>query len=172
MKKLFETVFSEYYKDIYYYLYSFSKDASLSEDLASETFLEALKSYASFREQSDVKTWLFSIARHCWFRYLKKKGHEIEFDSIDENETRDDLPANNEAPEEAVIRNELRKRIDEILGEFPEKVQKTVRLRSEGYSFYEIGQKLGISENSARVTEFRTRTKIREQLKKEGFEFE
>ena len=42
-------------------------------------------------------------------------------------------------------------------------------MRLAGYSFYEIGTKHGISENSARVIDFRTKTKIRQILKKEGF---
>ena len=37
------------------------------------------------------------------------------------------------------------------------------------YSFYEISQKYGISESSARVIDFRTKDKLRKILKKEGF---
>lgn len=45
-------------------------------------------------------------------------------------------------------------------------------MRVEGYSFYEIGNKLHISEDSARVIDFRTKKKLREILIKEGFHYE
>jgi RNA polymerase sigma-70 factor (ECF subfamily) len=41
-------------------------------------------------------------------------------------------------------------------------------MRVEGYSFFEIAQKHGISESSARVIDHRAKRKIREALAKEG----
>lgn len=73
MKELLKKLFIDYYKEIYTYLYSLSHDASLSEELASEVFLEVVKSVADFRGESDIKTWLFSIARHKWYAYLRQK---------------------------------------------------------------------------------------------------
>lgn len=53
MRRLLEELFSKYYKDVYTYLYSLSRDPSLSEDLAQEVFLEVVKSIAAFRGESD-----------------------------------------------------------------------------------------------------------------------
>lgn len=60
-------------------------------------------------------------------------------------------------------------RIYSLLDKEPERTQRIVLMRLEGYSFYEIGTAVGISENSARVIDFRAKTKIRQILKKEGF---
>ena len=68
-----DELFSVYYKDIYRYLYSLCRDVSLSEDLTSEVFLEVVKSIGGFRAESDVKTWLFSIARYRWLKYLRDR---------------------------------------------------------------------------------------------------
>ncbi len=78
MQQLLKMLFEEYYMDLYRYLFGMCRDASLTEDLVSETFLEAVKSIVTFRGQSDVKTWLFSIARHRWFGYLRKKKRQPE----------------------------------------------------------------------------------------------
>ena len=51
----------------------------------------------------------------------------------------------------------------------PERTRHIVLMRIEGYSFYEIGARFGISENSARVIDFRAKAKIRKILKEEGF---
>ena len=58
MEELLREVFTAHYRDVYGYLYSLSRDAALSEDLASEVFLEAVRSISGFRGESDVKTWL------------------------------------------------------------------------------------------------------------------
>ena len=84
MQRLLEKLFHTYYKDIFRYLYSLTHDITLSEDLASEVFLEVVKSIASFRGEADIKTWLFSIARHKWMDYLRKKNRRVETAGLSE----------------------------------------------------------------------------------------
>ncbi len=165
-----EQLFSDYHKDIYRYLFSLCRDASLSEDLTSEVFLEVVKSIAGFRADSDVKTWLFSIARHRWFRYLNKKKRTNQTEELYELSTLE-IP-NARSIEEECDGRELVKRVYELIDEEPERPRRTVLMRLDGYSFYEIGKKLGISENSARVIFFRTKEKLRKKLKEEGFDYE
>lgn len=165
-----EELFSVYYKDIYRYLYSLCRDVSLSEDLTSEVFLEVVKSIGSFRAESDVKTWLFSIARHRWYTYLRKKKRTIEAAEL--YELTDLEQPSVRSAEEAVMESELAKRVYVLIGEEQERPRKVALMRIDGYSFYEIGKALGISESSARVTFFRTKEKIRKKLKEEGFDYE
>lgn len=163
MQALLKELFTSHYKDVYSYLYSLSRDAALSEDLASEVFLEAVKSIRTFRGESDVKTWLFSIARFKWFAYLRQKKR------IPQTEPLEDLSIGSDVtPEGAYLDRELAERIRELLSAEPERTQKIVQMRLEGYSFHEIGRKFGISENSARVIDYRAKAKIRQTLKKEG----
>lgn len=165
MRKLLETLYTMYYQDIYRYLYSLSRDAALSEDLASEVFLEAVKSIAAFREASDIKTWLFSIARHRWFRYLRKKKPTV---SLEELPT--DLASPEKPPEQQCLDRALLRRTLELLESEPERTRRIVRMRLEGDSFREIGNALGISENSARVIDFRAKNRLRRILREEGYE--
>ena len=164
MRRLLEELFSAYYKDVYHYLYSLSRDASLSEDLAQEVFLEVVKSIATFRGDAQIKTWLFSIARNKWYSYLRKKSRQAELEGLS-----DFLEADAQTPEGQYQSKEMADRIYELLDQEPERTQKIVLMRLEGFSFYEIGAAVGISENSARVIDFRTKAKIRQILKKEGF---
>lgn len=161
-----DELFSAYYKDIYRYLYSLCRDVSLAEDLSSEVFLEVVKSINSFRAESDVKTWLFSIARYRWLNYLRKKKRTIQTAELDELTEREH--PNIVSAEKTMLDRELVERIYAIINEERERPREVALLRIDGYSFYEIGKRLGISENSARVIFFRTREKIRETLKKEG----
>ena len=163
MQELLKEIFTRYYRDVYTYLYSLSRDAPLSEDLASEVFLEAVRSIASFRGESDVKTWLFTIARRRWFAYLRRKKREVETEVL-----QDFLESGEKTAEARYLGRELADRIYALLDAEPERTRSVVRMRLEGWSFYEIGTRLGISESSARVIDFRAKAKIRGILKKEG----
>jgi len=164
MRRLLEELFRTYHNDVYRYLYSLSHDASLSEDLASEVFLKVVKSIGTFRGEADIKTWLFSIARHEWYDYLRKKNRQIRTEAMTEFCESMDL-----GPEARYHTQEIIRRIYRLLEQEPERTRNIVMMRLDGYSFYEIGQKFEISESSARVIDFRTKDKLRKILKKEGF---
>lgn len=167
MQKLLKELFVAYYKDVYIYLYGLSHDVDLSEELTAEVFLEAVKSIAKFRREADIKTWLFSIARHQWFGYLRKKRRQVQTEILYE------FYENHEkTPETHYLERELVERIYALLEQEPERTQKIVKMRLEGFSFHEIGMKYGVSENSARVIDFRAKEKIRQRLKKEGYDVE
>ena len=164
MKALLIELFDKYYKDVYTYLYGLSHDASLSEDLTQEVFLEVIKSIASFRGDSDIKTWLFSIARHRWYAYLRGKSRQIDAGSIHDlhdanfiNLSIDPFPS------------QLEEAIQVVVSEEPELTKQVFRMRLDGYSYFEIAAKHGISESSARVIFFRLKAKIKKFLEKEGF---
>ncbi|MBR4862073.1 MAG: RNA polymerase sigma factor [Firmicutes bacterium] len=164
MKALLIELFDKYYKDVYTYLYGLSHDASLSEDLTQEVFLEVIKSIASFRGDSDIKTWLFSIARHRWYAYLRGKSRQIDADSIHDlhdanfiNLSMDPFPS------------QLEEAIQVVVSEEPELTKQVFKMRLDGYSYFEIAAKHGISESSARVIFFRLKAKIKKFLEKEGF---
>ena len=164
MRRLLEELFRTYHNDVYRYLYSLSHEPSLSEDLASEVFLKVVKSIGTFRGEADIKTWLFSIARHEWYDYLRKKNRQIRTEAMTEFFESMDL-----GPEAQYHRQEIIRRIYRLLEQEPERTRSIVMMRLDGYSFYEISQKYGISESSARVIDFRTKDKLRKILKKEGF---
>jgi len=185
MRKLLEELFATYHRDVYNYLYSLSHDAGLSEDLTSEVFLQVVKSIGGFRGEADIKTWLFSIARHQWYHYLRKKKRQVRTESFsgaglkDKGKTESEWNEGNERhgrgwsadkwnPDAAYLNREITGRIYEVLDGEPERTRDIVLMRLEGYSFYEIAKKHGISESSARVIDFRAKAKIREILKKEG----
>ena len=165
MRELLAELFEKYYIDVYTYLYSLCHDASLSEDLASDVFLEVVKSISTFRGKSDIKTWLFSIARHRWFAYLKRKNRQVQTESIHDLYDTVELGTTDDI-------NEVAELIQQILSRESALTRDVVQMRIDGYSYYEIAAKHKISENSARVVYFRAKSKIKNHLEKEGFRYE
>lgn len=167
MRESIEELFHLYYHDVYSYLYSICRNAPLAEDLASDTFLQAVRTLAAFRGDADIKTWLFTIARRQWFAHLHRKKRRAPTEMFSEwlTDSGDDIA------ERAETRL-LAERAVTLLQAEPERTRGIVSMRMQGYSFYEIGAAFGISENSARVIDFRAKAKLRKLLKEEAFEDE
>lgn len=162
MEQSIQALYPQYQADVYYYLLGLSHNQTIAEDLTSETFLAAIRALPTFRGEASPKTWLFSIARYQWFAHLRKEKKE---QSILEQLELSNVTTN---PEDSVANQMLTSRILELLDLERPVAKEVVRLRLEGYSFYEIGQQVAISENSARVIDFRTRKKLKDRLVKEG----
>lgn len=163
IKKLYE----EYKQDVFRYLVSLTHNPTLSEDLTSETFLSAIKSLPNFKGKSDIKTWLFSIARHKWYEHLRKEKQDISLEDLTKI-----YIANKNDFELQILSKEILDRILFLLEKEPERVRNIVWMRIEGYSFYEIAKVYDISESATRVIDFRAKKKIREILEKEGLTYE
>lgn len=159
--KQIENLYILYKKDVYIYLFSLTHNLALSEDLLSETFVNAISSIGNFKGQSSVKTWLLSIARNLWLQSMRKEKQTVEFNDLLELYVSDSIA-------ESLITKETIKRIKDLLLEKDQRTQKIVNMRVEGYSFGEIAQELKISESSARVIDFRAKKWIKDILEKEG----
>ena len=164
---LLKKIYEEYKQDVFKYLVSLTHDASLSEDLVSETFLGALKSLHKFKGDAGIKTWLFSIARNKWYEYLRKEKSNISIDDLAYNYilSESDL-------DDIIIKRELYNKIINLLKSEAPRTEDIILMRIKGYSYFEIGKKHNISESSARVIDYRIKRKIKETLIKEGIVYE
>ena len=163
MKELLAELFDRYHQDVYTYLYSLCHDVSLAEDLTSEVFVEVVRSIAAFRGRSDIKTWMFSIARHQWYQHLRRKKRQIPTESL--HDLYDSHFTGLQSPD---LSGEVEQAVHELLSSESELTRRVFRMRLEGYSYYEIASEAGISESSARVVFFRVKTKLKQYLEKEG----
>lgn len=157
-----ETLYQEYHGDIYRHLFWLTHNSDLSEDLLQETFLQAIRSIRSFKGDSSVKTWLFSIARHLWIGHLRKNKVITAGGDIRNIILFTDYDC-------ALHNKDTVERIFEIVAAKDEKTKEIFFMRVSGYSYHEIAEKVCINENSARVIDFRTKKYIKETLEKEGY---
>ena len=150
---------------VYSFLLKLSRNESVSEELTQETFFQAYLSIHRFKGESDVFTWLASIAKHVYFKYMKKQKMSVE-DSYVGLMTCAYLE--NSDPESELDRRELVRAVRRVVAGMPEKHRNVVLLRAyAGMSYAEIARSLKISENSAKVIYFRARKKITEELENE-----
>lgn len=156
----FEEIYSKYYKSIYSYLVAMTKEIDIAEEITQETFFKALKNIDKYDPNKKMLTWLCEIAKNTYFTYLKKNKKNIE---LDKNEFESDSEQN---IIDKIIDNEDNIKILKILHKLEEPYKEVFSLRvySE-LSFKQIGEIFGKNENWARVTYYRSKLKIKENLK-------
>lgn len=160
MKKI-KQLYEKHSQDIYKYLLHLTHDPTQSEDLLQETFVKAISSIGRFKGNSSIKTWLFGIARNLWLQGLRGERHTLEYNDLLEIYVADNI-------ENDFIKRQIITRVYELLSQKDDRTQKVVNMRIEGFSYTEISEAIGISENSARVIYFRTKKWIESVIKEEG----
>lgn len=151
-----ENVYREYSNMIYKCLLSKTGSEDISEELTQETFYQAVKSADKFDFSCKVSTWLCGIAKNKLYEYWRKYPKT---DELNENfEVRLTL-------EEQYISNETKLEILKAIHYISEPTREVLYLRlfSE-LSFREIGEILGKTEQWARVTYYRGKLALREEL--------
>lgn len=159
-----EELYRTYFDIVYRYIRSISQDGSLAEEVTQETFFKALKKADQFRGDCDVRVWLCQIAKNTLYDHLKKQEKQLLGDEkLEKIES-----AGGELLEEKLAQRSQAMEIHKVLHRLSEPYKEVFSLRTFGeLTFREIGMLFGKSENWARVTYYRARVKIREELEYE-----
>ena len=159
-----EELYRTYFDIVYRYICSVSQDGSLAEEVTQETFFKVLEKIDQFRGDCDVRVWLCQIAKNTLYDHLKKQKKQLLGDEkLEKAES-----AGGELLEEKLAQRSQAMEIHKVLHRLSEPYKEVFSLRTFGeLTFREIGMLFGKSENWARVTYYRARVKIREELEHE-----
>ncbi len=155
-----DEIYQAYAKTVYKYLLTRTHDADLAEELTQETFCQAIRSIDRFDGSCKISTWLCAIAKNLWFAHQRKHLPTVSLeDNLDEARLAT-ASAESQAID-ATSRVELMKKLHVC----PEPFREVLYLRIFGnLSFREIGEIMEKTENWARVTFYRGKEKLREEL--------
>ena len=156
-----EELYKQNAKIVYHFLYTRCKDEALAEELLQDTFLKAFESLERFDGSCKISTWLCQIARHLLYQHWEKekKASFAEFT--------EEVPARDDTEQQVLCRIELAE-VLHVLEQMPQDVAQVVKLRTMSeLSFKEIGAMLGKSENWARVTFFRAKKQLLQEVRYE-----
>ena len=153
-----EEIYEQYSNSIYKYLFCLTHNEDIAEDLTQETFVIAVKEINKFREDCKVSVWLCQIAKHLWYKELKKskKENNIMLDELDEF-------AESKGIEDIICKKEEKIDFFKDIQKLDETSRNIIYLRVIGnLNFIEIGEILGKTPNWARVTFYRAKQKLKE----------
>ncbi len=134
------------------------------QDLFQEIMLQLWKSIPSFKGDSEFSTWMYRVALNTALAFFKKEKRKPDsYKSIDY----EPIAPENDMDEKEQQLVHFYKATKEL-----NKIEKAlILLFIEGYSGKEIAKNLGITEANVRVKTNRTKKKLQDIIKKQGYEF-
>lgn len=153
----FDRIYAEYFSEVYKFALTLCKNPTLAEEITQETFFKALKNIDSFNGSCKISTWLCTIAKNTFYSHNKKQSSHTEFSLS--------LDISDESLEERFADKETAYAIHKVLHKLKEPYKEVFWLRTFGdLSFAQIGTLFSKTESWARVTYYRAKTLIKEEL--------
>lgn len=154
----FETIFKDFTPIVFRFLLSLCGDDSLAEELTSETFYQAYLHIGQYRGDCKIETWLCQIAKNALYKELKRQGRFTHGTYLENVEADTHFF-------EMIADKEQAMQIHRQLHLLKEPYREVFMLRVFGdLSFREIADICGKSESWAKVTFYRAKNKLIEDL--------
>lgn len=155
----FEKIYEQYNKDVYRFALSLCKNEDLAIDICHETFAKAIDKIDSFDGSSDIRAWLFTIARNTLYDfYRKNKRISLDYD-INKVEDKGVSFVENLSDRNLALR------VHTFIHSMKEPYKEVFNLRVFGELDYKsIGHIFGKTDTRARVTFYRAKNMIIDYL--------
>jgi RNA polymerase sigma-70 factor, ECF subfamily len=151
----FEELFDRYSSMVFSLVFQILGDREEALDISQEVFLTIFRKLDSFRGESSLKTWIYSIAVHRasnrfrWWNRLRRRGSVSLEELLDKGAEPDFCASTNsgfQSPEDALLAEEERTEIQRLLLDLPVQQRIALVLRDiEGLSYEEIAESMKIS---------------------------
>jgi RNA polymerase sigma-70 factor (ECF subfamily) len=179
--QLFEDLYVKKRKAVIGFCYRYTRDFHEAEDLAHSIFLRVYNSLSTFRGDSSLSTWLYTVCRNScinykrYFRTGKRKGAIFSIDKISNS----DIDLGGDRFYKYLIDNKSVNALDDAcskesadyiyknIASLPKNHKEIIESRIgeyEGLSYKECGKRLGISDNGFRQALYRAKIELRKKL--------
>lgn len=157
---LFKDIYEEYGKPVYRFLLSLSCNEDLAEELTQETFYQAFLYIDRFQNKCNIYTWLCQIGKNAWIKEYKRKGR-YDADNIESLQ----IESKEISLESKVIQDEKIAIARKAIYQLEEPYREVFILKVFGeLKLKDIASQFDKSESWARVTYYRARAKIMEDM--------
>ena len=149
-------------------LYNFARwlvhNSNDAEDLVQETYLKALRSFATFQRGTNFRAWIFQILRNTFLSSRTKFERRLT-EALDSDEGEPELVVDTETPETILINRSDSQLLQRAIDDLPVHYRETLFLcEVEEMSYQEIAQILSIPIGTVMSRLARARKAVRETL--------
>ena len=156
--KEFDELFKDFAPIVFRFLLSLCGDESLAEELTSETFYQAYLHIGQYRGDCKIETWLCQIAKNALYKEQKRRGRFTQGTYLEGIESDNYFY-------EVIANKEMAMQIHKHLHLLKEPYREVFMLRVFGdLSFKEIADICSKSESWAKVTFYRAKSKLIEDM--------
>jgi RNA polymerase sigma-70 factor (ECF subfamily) len=150
----FSKLIDRYWERLYRWLCRLTRDGTVAEDIAQETFLKAFAAVNSFRAGSNFRAWLFRIAHNNFVNQRRSIRHNRQ-------PLVPEIAEEPRGPVGETLSKEAMQLIADAVAKLPSDFRGALTLRvEEGLSFRDIAEAMGITEETARWRVFKARQKL------------
>ncbi len=147
-------------------LYSFARwiarDPHEAEDLVQETYLKALRAFASFRPGSCLRAWMFKILKHTYLNSRTKLEHRMTV-YVDPDEDLSEIAVEQETPYTILAKTSESNSLLRAVESLPKHYREVLLLcEVEEMSYQEISEALSIPMGTVMSRLSRARRMLRE----------
>ena len=140
-------LFSKYYENLCYFVFTIVNDSDVSKEIVSDMFLGIWEKRENINIKFKVKNYLYTAAKNRAINYLHKK--KIITEPIHFHQNSGNVLESN--PEEMLIFEEKKKEIENLVDQLPERRKLIFQMkRFDGFTFKEIADILSISVQTVR----------------------
>jgi len=158
-----EVLYARHHVRIYRFLVRLTGNATMAEDLVSDTFLDAWRSAEHFEKKSSVSTWLLAIGRYKALSELRRRPSE----RLDERA--DAVQDSADDPETTAHKTSRSAIVRKCLAQLSPAHREVVDLAYyQDKSIEEVAQIVCVSPNTVKTRMFYARSRLAELLQQAG----
>lgn len=156
----FVELFAMHYRRLYRFLDRLTDDPDQAADLAQETFVRL---YRRGSLPDDTAAWMITVAMNLFRNQASSRSRRIRL--MTEARAEQVYGDPSISPLEATLADESRRKVRAAMDHLPEREQRMLLLRAEGYSYRAIAQALKMNESSVGTLLARAQSAFREAYK-------
>ncbi len=142
-EKAFKIMFDRYYKKVFAYMVTISKDSNLAADIAQQTFIALWETKHKLNSDKAPKSYLFKIAYNRYVDFCRKAKRERTFITEFKHLSLQQLVDNENDLEQKL------KKLKRIIDALPKRCQEILKLNKvEGLKYKEIAEHFNISQKT------------------------
>ncbi len=137
--KCFEVFYNRHKQGLYFFVFRMTGREDVSEEILQEAFLKFFGSIGRYdHNQSQVRTWLFNIARNCAIDFLRKKTELL---TEEEENYSPELSEELLSEQEEILLKKLqRAELQAAIAKLPVSQREAILLWMQDFSYEEMAQ--------------------------------
>ncbi len=161
-----QALFGRYHVQMFRFLVRLTRNEAVAEELVNETFMEIWRVAGKFEGRSSPSTWIFAIARNKAISLMRKRS-DAELDE----EMAANIEDDSDSPEDTTMKGDKAAMIKVCLTKLSPEHREVIDLvYYHEKSIKEVGDIVGIPENTVKTRMFHARKRLSELLKEGGID--